>query len=207
MNKLIKIRNIPISNSVIGNLFPKISGKNQKIRELEKAGEIVRLKRGLYVVSPHVSGLPISTELIANHLYGPSYISMQSALRYYGLIPEEVYVIQSLTIKHSRRFENQYGQFQYISCYPEYFSIGLTQVTKEHYSFVIASPEKAICDLIVNTSGVNLRYKKELIEWLEFDIRMDMEIFFQMNPDIIRLCSFFGKKKNMLNMLANILEQ
>jgi len=205
VNKLATLQNIPVSNSVLGNLFPEISGKNQKVRELERAGEIIRLKRGLYVVSPEISGKPVSTELIANRLYGPSYVSMQTALRYYGLIPEAVYVTQSLTVKHSRNFENAFGRFQYISCLPDYFSIGLAQISEDGCNFVMASPEKALCDLIVNTPGLNLRYKKELHEWLEEDIRLDMDGFSQANLDIFRQCAAVGKKKNTLNLLAKIL--
>lgn len=205
MNRLTTLQNIPVSNGVLGNIFPNISGKNQKVRELEKAGEIIRLKRGLYVVSPNISGKRVSTELIANHLYGPSYVSMQTALRYYGLIPEAVYVTQSLTVKHSRMFKNTFGRFQYIYCHPDYFSIGLAQIREDGYNFVIASPEKALCDLIVNTAGLNLRYKKELLEWLEEDIRLDMDVFSQMNPDIIHQCAAIGKKKHTLNMLAKLL--
>ena len=205
MNKLATLQNTPVSNSVLGNLFPDISGKNQKVRALEKAGEIIRLKRGLYVVNPEISGTPVSTEMIANRLYGPSYVSMQTALRYYGLIPEAVYVTQSLTVKHSRYFENAVGRFQYVSCPPVYFSIGLVQISEDVYNFVMASPEKALCDLIVNTPGLNFRYKKELREWLEEDIRFDMDAFSQMNPEIICQCAAIGKKKNTLNLLSKLL--
>ena len=71
---------------------------------MEKSEVIIRLKRGMYVVNPEFSGVPVSTELIANHLYSPSYVSMHTALRWYGLIPERVAVTQSMTIKHSRSF-------------------------------------------------------------------------------------------------------
>ena len=55
--------------------------------------------------NPEITGKILSTEVIANHLYAPSYVSMSSALRYYGLIPETVYTKQSMTLKHSRDFE------------------------------------------------------------------------------------------------------
>ena len=207
MDPLTSLLNIPIDNTLIGNLFPEISGKNQKVHELEKAGKIVRLKRGLYVVSPEVNGVPVSTELIANHLYGPSYVSMLSALRYYGLIPETVYIVQSMTIKHSRSFENTFGQFQYFSCNRDYFSVGLSQETNGKHSFVIASPEKALCDLIVNTTGLNFRYKKEVLECLEYDFRFDMEAFSHLNPEVFRQCASLGKKKKTLLLLAKILER
>ena len=85
------IGNIPVSTSAIASLFTNIEAGNQKVRSLEAAHKIIRLKKGLYVVAPNVSRVALSTELIANHLYAPSYVSMQTALRYYGLIPEAVY--------------------------------------------------------------------------------------------------------------------
>lgn len=206
MNNLKVLRNIPVNGTVIGNLYPNIMGKSQKIRSLEKAEEIIRLKRGLYVVNPQVSDVPISTELIANHLYGPSYVSMLSALRYYGLIPEAVQEMQSLTVKHSRTFENRFGVFRYLNCPADYFSIGLTQQKTGDAYFVLASPEKALCDLIVHTSGLNFRYQKECLGFLEQDLRLDMEAFGGMNSGIFRQCAAVGKKTNTLNLIAKILE-
>lgn len=207
MNPLANLGNIPINSSTIASLYPEIKGKNQKISELEKAKEIIRLKRGMYVVNPTVSGKLLSTELIANQLYGPSYISLQSALRYYGLIPETVYTMRSMTVKHTRCFENLIGRFDYIYCPHKYFSIGVTQVLKDGYSFVIATPEKALCDLIAYTPNLNLRYQKEIITYLEEDIRFDMDVFFKMRTDIFRQCAAFGKKKITLNTIINILEK
>lgn len=206
MNSLKVLRNIPASSSVIGNLFPDVIGKSQKIRSLEKDGKIIRLKRGLYVINPQESSVPISTELIANHLYGPSYVSMLSALRYYGLIPEAVQETQSLTVKHSRTFKNHFGLFRYLNCPVNYFSIGLTQQKTGDAFFVIASPEKALCDLIVHTSGLNLRYQKECLAFLEQDLRLDMDAFHEMNPEIFHQCANVGKKTNALNLIAKILE-
>lgn len=207
MNALAIIQNIPAGTALIGSLFPHIKGKGQKVQELEKSGQIIRLKRGLYVVDPEISGKTISTELIANHLYGPSYVSMLYALRYYGLIPESVYMVQSLTVKHSRMFENRFGQFKYVCCPSDYFSIGLTQVNSDNCSFVMASPEKALCDHLVYTSGLNFRYKKELIDYLEYDLRFDMDAFLQMNPTVFEQCAMLGKKSRMLNLAAKILEK
>ena len=206
MNKLKVLQNIPVSSTVIGNLYPNVVGKSQKIRSLEKTGEIIRLKRGLYVVNPQVCDVSISTELIANHLYGPSYVSMLSALRYYGLIPEAVQEMQSLTVKHNRTFVNRFGVFRYLNCHADYFSIGLTQQKMGDAYFVLASPEKALCDLVMHTSGLNLRYQKECLAFLEEDLRLDMDAFGGMNPDIFRQCAAVGKKANTLNLIAKIIE-
>ena len=95
MNRQLReIGSIPITTSVIESLYPELKSPDKKVAWLEKNGYIIRLKRGLYVVNPEHSGKMLSSELIANHLYAPSYISMSTALRYYGLIPEEVYTHQ-----------------------------------------------------------------------------------------------------------------
>ena len=108
-----KIGTIPVTTSIIESLYPELKSANKKVTWLEKQGVIIRLKRGLYVVNPQYSGKTLSSELIANHLYTPSYISMTTALRYYGLIPEAVYVNQSMTVKHPRSFQTPVGNYDY----------------------------------------------------------------------------------------------
>ena len=110
-NNLFCLGNIPVSTATAASLFSELKAGNQKVRQLELGGQLVRLKKGLYVVAPSMSRVPLSTELIANHLYAPSYVSMSTALRYYGLIPEAVYLSQSMTLKHSRAFSTPVGRF------------------------------------------------------------------------------------------------
>ncbi len=125
MNELKNIGIIPIDFSVLRSMFSHLASPRNKIAQLEKSGQLVRLKRGLYVVSPTISGEILSTELIANHIYGPSYVSMESALRFYELIPESVYAVRSMTIKRSRDFENSIARFDYTQCGGDYYSIGI----------------------------------------------------------------------------------
>lgn len=204
-NSLIKFGNIPITASALESLFPDIVAKNQKIRLLEKKGELIRLKRGLYVGSPKITGKVLSTELIANHLYAPSYISMSSALCYYGLIPEAVYTVQSMTLKHWRTFDIPVGRFDYITISRSAFSIGLTSVRKEGYAFIIATPEKALCDLIANSSGVNLRYLTDVRAYLEEDIRFNMDELKSLNINVFKEYINVGKKSNSIKTLLSYL--
>ncbi len=106
MEKLKELGAIPVDISVLQSLFASYNYPNDKIQALEDNGKLIRLKRGQYVVSPEVSGELLSVELIANHLYGPLYVSMESALRYYGLIPEKVVAVRSATTNRSKKFEN-----------------------------------------------------------------------------------------------------
>lgn len=201
------IGNIPVSTSVIASLFPEIKSGNQKVRNLELSGKIIRLKKGLYVVDPSVSSQPLSTELMANRIYTPSYVSMSSALRYYGLIPETVYTTQSMTIKHSRCFDTPVGRFDYTFMNRDAFHIGITSVNKQNYTFLIATPEKALCDLIANSPTVNLRYRKDVDIYLEEDIRMDIDDFRKMDTNIFEHYIKVGKKANSIQTLLNYLHK
>lgn len=199
--------NTPVTTAAIASLYPEISGANQKVSALESNGDIIRLKRGLYVVSPDISGRRISTELVANHLYAPSYVSRLSALRLYGLIPERVATTQSMTVKHPRKFVNSIGIFEYTCTNREYFSIGLRHMETEGTGFIIASPEKALCDLVITTSGVNLRYREETRAYLEDNLRLDMDAFRTFDPSILKQCAQCGKKAASIKTIIKLLEQ
>lgn len=202
-----KLGNIPVTTSALESLFPSLKGGKQKIRLLERDKEVIRLKRGLYVCNPEVTGKPLSTELIANHLYAPSYVSMFSALRYYGLTPEAVYTTQSMTLKHSRDFDTSLGRFEYTYMSREAFSIGVVCMKKDGYAFVMASPEKALCDLIANSPNVNLRYMKDAEVYLEEDIRMEMEYFRQMDMTIFEDYIQVGKKAESIRTLLKLMKK
>jgi len=191
----------------VASLFSDLKAGNQKVRNLEISGKIIRLKRGLYVVDPKISRIPLSTELIANHLYAPSYVSMQTALRYYGLIPEAVYTTQSMTMKHSRNFDTPIGRFDYQMITREAFTVGITYINKQNYSFLIATPEKALCDLIANSPKVNLRYLKDVETYLEEDIRMDIEDFKKMDVTIFESYAQVGKKAPSIKTLIKYLKK
>jgi hypothetical protein len=206
MTVLSNIGNIPIDVAFLKSILTDYKSVNNKISELEKSGKIIRLKKSMYVVSPKESGKLLSMELIANHIYGPSYVSMESALRYYGLIPESVYIVRSMTTKHSKEFKNSLGMFEYTQCSKEYFPIGIKQEVKDNTAFLIASPEKTLCDLIVNTSNLNLRYQKELLTYLEEDLRFDMDELYKMNVSIFEQCLQFCKKKVTIGNLIKIIK-
>ena len=202
-----RIGNIPVTTSAIASLFPELKAGNQKVRNLEADGSLIRLKRGLYVVSPKISRVSLSTELIANHLYAPSYVSMHTALRYYGMIPEAVYVTQSMTVKHSRNFDTPIGRFEYQMISRDAFPVGITYINKQEYAFLMATPEKALCDLIANSQKVNLRYLKDVENYLEEDIRMEIEDFKNMDASIFEQYALVGKKANSISTLIKYLRK
>ena len=205
--KLTEIGTIPVTTSIIESLYPELKSADKKVTWLEKQGIIIRLKRGLYVINPEHSGKTLSSELIANHLYAPSYISMSTALRYYGLIPEAVYVHQSMTVKHPRSFQTPVGSYDYKYISREAFPIGVRSMHKGDYAFLIASPEKALCDLIANSSKVILRYMKDVEIYLKQDIRMDMDEFHKMDATIFEDYINVGKKADSISTLLKFLRR
>lgn len=205
--QLNKLGTIPVTTSILESLYPELKSASKKVAWLEKQGYIIRLKRGLYVVNPKHSGKMLSNELIANHLYAPSYVSMSTALRYYGLIPEAVYMHQSMTVKHSRNFETPIGNYDYKYISREAFAIGVRSVHKGEYAFLIASPEKALCDLIANSSKVNLRYLKDVENYLEHDIRIDMDEFYKFDPYIFEQYIKVGKKADSISTVLKFLKR
>ncbi len=199
---------IPIDFAALAAYFNDYKFPKDKISNLEKKGDLIRLKKGSYVVSTKIHNQPISKELIANHLYGPSYISLESALSFYNLIPERVHTILSLTIKRSRKFSTPLGNFEYVIVPHGYFEIGIQQnIINEDYAFLIASPEKALCDKIVTTSRLRIQSVKAMQAYIEEDLRIDFSDIENFNIEIIRQCVESGRKKTELSQLYKLLKK
>lgn len=201
MSPLVNLGNVPFELNVLASLFPETRHINEKALRMESGGEIVRLKRGLYVASPDETGKALNRNLIANHIYGPSYVSLHTALRHYGLIPERVHLIQSLTTKHSRSFETPVGDFKYENCSKEYFPVGVTPVVEDGVAYLMATPEKALCDLVNYSRGVNLRFMKDVSIFLEEDMRFDVDALKSFDLGILEDCVQHSRKAQSIKIL------
>ncbi len=105
---------------------------------------IYRLKKGLYIVKKN----KISVYRIANELYTPSYISLDTVLSIYSIIPDLVLNIYSVTSNDKKTFHNDYGKFIYKTLKKEYFSFGFKKQWKGNNTYYIATPEKALLDFL-----------------------------------------------------------
>ena len=199
------VGNVPFDLSVLQSIFPDCKHITDKARSLESEGRIVRLKKGLYVASQQETEIPVCRELVANHLYGPSYVSLQTALRFYGLIPEYVYMVCSVTTKQSRDFENKIASFHYQNCTPEYFPLGIRMEHRDNYSYLIASPEKALCDLIAFTPRLQFRSMLDIGGWLEQDIRFDMDELATFDEELLQQIAEHSRKRNSIITLISFL--
>ncbi len=205
-NPLLQYRNIPVTSNMVAACYGSLREPQKKVQALVKTGELIRLRRGLYVVNPDLSGIGINAQLCANHIYGPSYVSLHWALRWYGLIPEKVFRMTSMTLRPSKTFETPLGVFDYYMVDREYFPIGVRSVQDDGVSYLIASPEKALCDLILYDRYLPARSVKGLKRYLEEDIRFDMDELMQFDVRIIEECAAIGNKKQIMNDLIKIIK-
>ena len=122
------------------------------------AGKLISLRRGVYVVAaPYRRSEPNAFE-IANVLVRPSYVSLESALSFYGLIPEAVFVTTSVTTARASTFDTPAGRFDYRHVSPEmlwgYADVAITD-DSSRATALVARPEKALLDLVYVRPGAD----------------------------------------------------
>ena len=151
--------------------------KNPRVKlcNLLKIGALVRVKKGVYIFGPTCARKLYSPEVLANMIYGPSYVSLEWACQYYRLIPENVTAVTSVTTQRSRSFQTPAGPFSYhhqpIEVYP--VGVGLMHVS-DRQTALIAAKEKALVDLLVVRRG-GFSSKKQLRTTLFDDLRIEEE--------------------------------
>ncbi|MGF6926516.1 hypothetical protein QFZ48_002016 [Chitinophaga sp. W2I13] len=197
----------PLTRQIMMDLLKDFKRPNDKINELIKKGELISIKKGLYVTGPKINIAKPEPFLIANHLWGPSYVSMDAALSYWGLIPEKVFEISSLTTKISKMYKTSIGRFSYINAPLPYYSFGIksVQLTPKQVA-LIASPEKAICDKIITTSGIILRSSRQAREYLVDDLRIDDEKLRELDLGAISSWIKDAPKKESLSMMVKTIK-
>ena len=87
------------------------------------------------------------------------------------------------------------------------FPIGITSINKQNYAFLMATPEKALCDLIAHSPKVNLRYLKDAESYIEEDIRMNLDDLRNMDISIFERYTQVGKKANSIKTLIKYLKK
>ncbi len=177
-----------------------------KISAMLTRGDIIRVKKGLYILGDSLRRRPFCRELLANLIYGPSYISLEYALHYHGLIPERTETITSVTCGRSRSFDTPVGLFSYRMIPLEAFRSGMDRVELEDgRSFLIAVPEKALADRVVAERGAHLSSQKELHEYLFASLRVDPGTLAALDP--ARLEDFAQRyRSRRIKLLAGLVK-
>lgn len=172
----------PIPTQLLLGLLKSYKRPYDKIVSLVDHGYLVQLRRGLYITTSLVKSTMPEPFLISNHLLGPSYVSIDSALFHWGLIPERVYEVTAVTNKLSKKFKTPLGIFSYTHIPLPYYSFGIEQLAlTESQTVMIASPEKALSDKIITTAGIQLRSSKQVLTYLEEELRIEKESLRNLN--------------------------
>lgn len=149
-----------------------------KIGRMVKSGELTPIMKGLYETDKTVPG-----HYLSGIIYGPSYLSFEFALSWHDLIPEAVYIYTSATCgkKKKKQYDTHFGTYTYRDVPVLAFPYGIKLYEENGYSFMLASPEKAVCDMLYTCSPCGNR--AELCQLLFEDLRIDETAFFQLDLD------------------------
>jgi predicted transcriptional regulator of viral defense system len=159
------------------------SRPRDKISALLRSATIMRIKKGLYIFGPSYRREPYSRELLANWIYGPSYISLEYALSHYGMIPERVEMITSVTCARDRAFQTPAGRFSYWSVPIRAYCIGFDRIELAgNRGFLMATREKALADKLCRDRGAAIRSLKRLEAFLLNDLRIDPDTLRELDP-------------------------
>ena len=177
-----------------------------KITSLLKNKTLIRVKKGLYVFGEAWAQKPMVKEVLANLIYGPSYLSLEYALSFYGFIPERVETLTSVTNKRDKVFDTPVGRFTYRYIHPHKYPVGVTQITLDPtHSILIATPEKALADLLMlSPSKLALKNTQALKTFLLEDVRMDPSTLLTLNPELLNAIALCARNSNV-TLLARLI--
>ncbi len=149
-----KTKQVPFLQSDLAKLFSvEPQAMRNQLQRWKNKGLIISLKRGVYLLNQEERTNSISRQVIAANLYTPSYISLETALSYYKLIPEKIVSLTSVTTRKTKTFQNKEGLFIYRHLMKEaYFGF---QLMRDEYGFpyFMAEPEKALLDFLYLNLG------------------------------------------------------
>jgi predicted transcriptional regulator of viral defense system len=129
-----------------------ISGTDDKryglVKRAMAAGEILQIRRGLYYLAPKYLKKKIDPLVLAQRIYGPSYVSLEFALSWHGWIPEATYSITCVSMKKSKTFDTPIGRFYYTRVPQKSFYAGVERLEKDDGVILMACPVKALADYV-----------------------------------------------------------
>lgn len=197
---------VPVPHHVLMASWSDYRRPKDKLARAVAAGDWIPLRRGWYVsgrLPPQSLELPV----VANSLWGPSYVSLDYALSHYGLIPEGVTEVTSVTTRRSHVFQTPVGRFSYqhlpLACY----AVGqISQPTATGIGYMMASPEKALCDKLLLTRHLQVSSPRAMARLLFDDLRIDETLFLDLRTTLVQQVVFSGHKQQVLSVLLKLME-
>jgi len=197
-----KVKNYPLFKlEDIFKWFPE-ARKQTTLNQINfwiKNGWLERIKSGIYKIKDFGPDDPF---IIANFIYSPSYISLESALNYYSIIPDIPFGTTLVTIKKTKNFKTEnYGIFYYSHLKPDLFFGYKNIIAEKNYSYNVAFPEKALFDYIY-LKAKGIISCEGFIRELRLSLREDFNW-----KDLLRWRKLVPSKNKTFHKLINILCQ
>ena len=143
------VQNYPLfRSSLFQHLTEEVPTLRRQVSEWCAKGYLIQLKRGVYTLKDEDRSVHFSRFFLSNQLYAPSYVSLESALGFYNMIPEGVFAVTAVSSKKTQTFETDLGLFSYHHIKLNYFNDYISQKDEFGQTFSIATPERALVDLL-----------------------------------------------------------
>ena len=193
-------RKLPVvSLADVRSILPGL--RQETLSRWSRSGKIIMVAPGYYVL-PDETAEETDLFAIAGRLYTPSFVSLESALSFYGLVPETVLSVTSVCTRKTRRINSPLCTFIYRSIRPQYL-FGYEPKTGRKHSYLMASPERAVVDM--------LYFRRDISSAADMlELRFDTETFNGLDSmKILDLADRFnkpwltGKVKELLEVIAN----
>jgi predicted transcriptional regulator of viral defense system len=150
----------------IEKAFPGFDTKN--LTHWQRKGYLLKIRNGWYTFSDN-DLQQADMAYVANKIYGPSYVSLESALSHYGFIPEGTFMTTSVSTRRSQLFSTPVGQFRFQTIKPA-LCFGYHLKKNRHTWYKIAQPEKVLIDYLYLHPELNSEDDYEALRWNAWQI-------------------------------------
>lgn len=190
---MIEIRNIidreEFDYQTLLSALGAYANPRMKISSMLKKGQVVRVKKGLYVFGDAWRRRPYVREILANLIFGPSVVSGDYVLAKCGLIPESVPTVTSSTVKRPHRFETPVGVFEYRQVPAALYAEGAMLADSPGGQYFSAVPERALVDKIRDDRGSSVKTLVDARQYLFDDLRLDEDAFYGLDVAVFKRCA------------------
>ena len=189
------------TTQILMNELKNYKNPKTKLQRMVSKGELFPIIQGLYENDKNINPM-----YLAEIIYSPSYISFETALSFYELIPERVFQIKSATFKKRRKkeYKTYFGTFTYQDVPSDVYSYGVKLVNYGSYTFKIACLEKALLDKLYDSPKIS--NAKDMREYLFEDLRINPFVLDKMNKEFIYNIYNLYHSKN-IDIFVNMLRR
>jgi len=167
-----------------------------KLTQMIRKGEIIRIARGVYADSFDDPRLPVTGMLVS-----PSYVSFETALGYYGFIPERVHAIKSagFNLNKEKRFDTPFGLYTFHYIPRNVFPLALTPAEEQGHGFRLAQKEKALLDTLYKIRGITT--KKGISDLLFEDLRINELVFEELDWELLSALAPYSRSTTINTLI------